>query len=68
MKALSLVAIFFAAFLIFLGFSSRETSGVLSDAVIFLGALIAVFVAIIWLLAFFKKKKNREEDFDDPDF
>ena len=65
MKALSIVAVFFAVFLIFVGLSSRETAGVLSDAVVFIGVLIAFFIAVIWLITFFKSKKNREGDFDD---
>ena len=58
MKALSLVALVIAAFLIFLGISSRATAGVLSNAVIFIGALIAFFVVLVWVITFFKKKKN----------
>ena len=64
MKALSLVALVFAAFLIFLGISSRETAGVLSNAVIFIGVVITLFVAIVWAITFFKEKNNRENDFD----
>ncbi len=67
MKTLSLIAVFFAAFLIFVGFDTRATAGVLSYAVIFLGALIAIFIAIIWTIAFFKEKKERESEFDDSD-
>ncbi len=67
MKALSLVALVFAAFLIFLGYSSRATAGVLGDAVIFIGVVIAVFVGIIWLIAFFKEKGNRKNDSDNSD-
>jgi 4-amino-4-deoxy-L-arabinose transferase-like glycosyltransferase len=59
MKALSLIAIVFAAFLIFLGISSREKSGALSNAVIIGGALIAVLVAIIWAITFIKEKKGK---------
>ncbi len=67
MKALSLIAIVFAAFLIIVGFTSRTTAGVLSYAVIFLGVVIAIFVAIIWTIAFFKEKKERESNFNDSD-
>jgi hypothetical protein len=67
MKALSLVALSMAAFLIFLGISSKETAGVLSNAVIFIGELIAFFVAVVWTITFFKEKKNRKNDFDDFD-
>lgn len=67
MKALSLIAIVFAAFLIIVGFTSRATAGVLSYAVIFLGTMIVIFVAVIWTIAFFKEKKERESEFDDSD-
>lgn len=67
MKALSLVGLIIAAFLIFLGISSRATAGVLSSAVIFIGALIAFFVAIVWAITFFKEKRDRKNDFDDFD-
>ena len=67
MKPLSFVAIFLAAFLIFAGYSSRATAGVLSYAVIFIGAIIAIFVAIIWTISFFKEKKERESAFNDSD-
>ncbi|MBA2736114.1 MAG: hypothetical protein H0U50_04905 [Pyrinomonadaceae bacterium] len=59
MKALSLIALFFAAFLIFLGISSRKTSGTLSNTVIIGGAVIAGFVAIIWAITFIKEKKGK---------
>ena len=64
MKGLSFVAAVFAAFLIFIGYSSRETAGVLSGAVIFIGALMAIFVAFAWMVAIFKKRKNRASDLD----
>ncbi|MDQ2745948.1 MAG: hypothetical protein M3T96_01665 [Acidobacteriota bacterium] len=67
MKALSLVGVFFAALLIFLGFSTRATAGVLGDAVVFIGVVIAIFVAVIWIITIFKEKKNRENDLDDFD-
>lgn len=59
MKALSLITIVFAAFFIFLGISSREKSGALSNAVIIGGAFIAVLVAIIWAITFIKEKKGK---------
>ncbi len=67
MKPLSLIAIFIAAFFIFIGFYSRATAGVLSYAVILLGALITIFVAAIWIISFLKEKKNREIEFDNFD-
>lgn len=59
MKALSLIAVVFAAFLIFLGISSRKTAGTLSNAVIIGGAVIAGFVAIIWAITFIKEKRGK---------
>ena len=65
MKALSLIAMVFAAFLIILGLSSRQTAGnVLSNAIIIGGALIAAFVIIVWIIMFFKEKKNSDKDAD----
>jgi hypothetical protein len=60
MKALSLIAIILAAFLIFLGFTSKTTAGgVLSNAVIIVGVMIAVFVVIIWIVIFIKEKREK---------
>ena len=65
MKALSLIALVFAAFLIFLGFSSKTTAGnVLSNAIIVGGAIIAVFVIVVWVIMFIKEKKKKEGDSD----
>jgi hypothetical protein len=59
MKALSLIGIVFAAFLIFLGFSSKQTAGaVLSDALVGGGAIIAGFLIIVWVIMFFKEKNK----------
>jgi hypothetical protein len=59
MKALSLIGIVFAAFLIFLGFSSKQTAGaVLSDALVVGGAIIAGFLIIVWVIMFFKEKNK----------
>ena len=59
MKALSLIAIFFAAFLIFLGLSSKQSSGeVLGNAVIAGGVMIVVVVAAIWVIMFFRRKSG----------
>jgi hypothetical protein len=59
MKALSVIGIVFAAFLIFLGFSSKQTAGaVLSDALIVGGAIIAVFLIIVWVIMFFKERSK----------
>ena len=60
MKALSLIAIVFAAFLIFLGISSRKAAGnTLGNAVIIGGGVIAVFVAVIWAIIFIKERKGK---------
>lgn len=68
MKALSLIALVFAAFLIFLGYTSREKSGdVLGKAVMIGGAMILIFVAVVWILAFIKKREEKDGDFDDFD-
>lgn len=65
MKALSLIAIVFAAFLIFLGFSSKNTAGeVLSNAIIIGGAIIGVFVIVVWIVMFNKEKKKKDNDSD----
>jgi len=57
MKALSFIGLVMAAFLIFLGISSRENAGViLSNAVITGGAIIGGFVIIVWIIMFLKKK------------
>jgi len=65
MKALSFIGLVFAAFLIFLGFSSRQSAGnVLSNAIIVGGALIAGFIVIVWIIMFFKEKKNSDKDSD----
>lgn len=61
MKALSLIGLVFAAFLIFLGISSKKASGdVLSNAIIIGGAIIGVFVIVVWVIMFIKEKKKTE--------
>ena len=63
MNALSLIALVFAAFLIILGLSSKQSAGnVLSNAIIIGGALIAAFVIIVWIIMFFKEKKGSDKD------
>ena len=65
MTALSLIGLVFAAFLIFLGISSRQNAGnILSNAIIFGGAVIALFVVIVWVIMFFKEKKDSDKDSD----
>jgi hypothetical protein len=65
MKALSLIALVFAAFLIFLGLTSRQTAGnVLSNAIIIGGSIITAFVIIVWIIMFFKGKKDSDKDAD----
>jgi hypothetical protein len=59
MKALSFIGLVFAAFLIFLGFSSKNATGnVLGNAVIVGGVIIAVFVVIVWITLFIKEKRK----------
>lgn len=62
MKALSLIATVFAALMIFFGVSSRKTAGVLSTTVIVAGAIILVFVGVIWLVIFIREKKEKNSD------
>ena len=57
MKALSFIGLVFAAFVIFLGYSSRGAAGdVLGNALIVGGAFIAAFVIIVWVILFVKEK------------
>lgn len=65
MKALSTIAMFIAAFFIFLGFVTKESSGILSNAIIIGGVLIAILVITIWVIMFVKEKK--EAKFNDSD-
>jgi hypothetical protein len=68
MKALSLIALFFAVFLIFLGYTSRDTAGdVLGTAVMTGGVIITLVVAVIRAVIFFKEKKEKERGAKDPD-
>ncbi len=61
MKALSLIGLVFAAFLIFLGISSKNAAGnVLSNAIIVGGAIIGGFVIVVWVIMFIKEKKKTE--------
>lgn len=66
MKPLSIIALLFAAFLIFLGIFSRQSSGGLSYAVIVAGVLVLIFLAVIWIL-FLKKEKKEATDWKDLD-
>ena len=59
MKALSIIALVFAAFLIFLGVSSIASTGGLSYAVIIAGSLIIIFVGIIWVSTFIKERREK---------
>jgi uncharacterized membrane protein YdcZ (DUF606 family) len=59
MRALSFIGMVLAAFLLFLGFSSRQKAGaVLSNAIIVGGAIIAGFVIIVWIITFLKEKRK----------
>jgi hypothetical protein len=60
MKALSLIALVFAAFLIVLGYTSKKNAGdVLGNTVIIGGVLIALAVAAIWTAYFIKEKRGK---------
>ena len=60
MKALSLIGLFFAAFLIFLGATSKGSTGaVLGNAVIAGGVAIAVLVAVIWIIFYVKERREK---------
>lgn len=62
MKALSFIGLVFAAFLLFLGFSSRNSAGaVLSNALLVGGAIIVAFVIIVWIILFVKEKGKSDE-------
>ncbi len=59
MKPLSVIAIVIAAFLIFLGISSRSGAGAtLSNAVIVGGVFIAAVVAGSWIAMYFKNRQQ----------
>ena len=59
MKALSLIGLVFAAFLIYLGISSKSGAGnVLGNTVLVGGVIIASFVIIVWIILFIKEKKK----------
>jgi membrane protein DedA with SNARE-associated domain len=62
MKPLSIIASIFAAFLIFLGFYARQSSGGLSYAVMIAGFLILIFLAVIWILFWVKEKREKPKD------
>ncbi len=50
----------FSAFLIILGYSSKETAGdVLGNTVIIGGVLILVFMTIIGVMMFLKEKRGK---------
>ena len=59
MKALTLIAMVLAAYLLFLGFSTRKSAGEpLGNALIVGGSLVAGAVIIIWIITFIKKDKR----------
>jgi len=68
MKALSLIAIVFAAFLIYLGITSRVSSGrILGNAVVAGGVIIAALVVAVWIIMFVKEKKEKKSARRDSD-
>lgn len=65
MKALSFIGLVFAAFLIYLGVSSKGGSGaVLGNTVLVGGILIAAFVIIVWIILFIKEKGKKGDGSD----
>jgi membrane protein DedA with SNARE-associated domain len=59
MKALSLIAMALAAYLLFLGFSTGKSAGApLGNALIIGGSIVAGVVVIIWVITFIKEKKR----------
>jgi len=59
MKALSLIAMVLAAYLLFLGFSTKKSAGEpLGNALIIGGSLVAGAVIIIWIITLLKEKKR----------
>ncbi|MDQ3131659.1 MAG: hypothetical protein M3Q99_12985 [Acidobacteriota bacterium] len=58
MKALSLIALVLSAYLLFLGFTTRQSAGEpLGNALIIGGSIVAGVVIIIWILTFIKEKR-----------
>lgn len=65
MKALSFIGLVLAAFLIFLGITSKSGSGVvLSNTVLVGGIIIAAFVIIVWIILFIKEKGKKDDGSD----
>ncbi len=65
MKALSFIGLVFAAFLIFLGISTKSGSGnVLGNTVLIGGIIIAAFVIIVWIIVFIKEKRKKDDGSD----
>lgn len=59
MKALSFIGLVIAGVLILLGVSTRQNAGVvLSNAIIVGGAIIAVFVAGVWIASYAKNQRK----------
>lgn len=66
MRALSFIGLVFAAFLIYLGVTTKTGSGnVLGNTVLIGGIFIAAFVIIVWIILFIKERGKKD---DDPDF
>ena len=65
MKALSFIGLVFAAFLIYLGITSKTGSGnVLGNTVLVGGIFIAAFVIIVWIILFIKEKREKNDGSD----
>jgi hypothetical protein len=65
MKALSFIGLVFAAFLIYLGITTKSGSGaVLGNTVLVGGVVIAAFVIIVWIILFIKEKGKKDDGSD----
>lgn len=58
MKPISVVALFIAALLMFIGISGRETDRLLSNAVIVAASIIIGIVVVVWIIALVKNRNN----------
>ena len=65
MKALSFIGLVLAAFLIYLGVSTKTASGnVLGNTVLVGGVIIAAFVIIVWIILLIKEKRKKDDRSD----
>lgn len=65
MKALSFIGLVFAAFLIYLGITTKSVTGsVLGNTVLVGGVIIGAFVIIVWIILFIKEKGKKDDGSD----